>query len=159
LANKFDSADQEERAERGRKGEEFVVAACSAELASRGHSDLASRVRHVSLISDQLGYDVVSPNVVGADMRLEVKTTRQVASPEVTVILSRNEARAGSRDSHWRLVVCRITAADEVALVGSCPYSQLSSVLPNDTEAGEWMSCRLRLQVEALDPGLAFLSE
>ncbi len=40
-----------------------------------GRSDLARDVRRVSLLSDQLGYDVNAPRVAGPPRLLEVKAT------------------------------------------------------------------------------------
>jgi hypothetical protein len=112
----------------------------------------------VSLISDQLGYDVVSPDLVGHDARLEVKTTRQPAGADAWIFLSRNEARAGSRDSRWRLVLCSIAPGDAVTVIGSCAYPVIDAFLPEDSARGKWEACRLMLPTDALDPGLAFLS-
>jgi hypothetical protein len=158
LASKFDADNDEKRSERGLAGEKFIAAACVAILEREGRSELASRVRHVSLISDQLGYDVVAPNLAGDDMRLEVKTTSRPPAADVSVFLSHNEARAGSRDSRWRLVICA-TDAGEHHVLGSCSYSTIAEFLPVNTQRGRWVSCQVRIPESALARGLLFLTE
>jgi hypothetical protein len=86
-----------------------------------------------------------------------VKTTRQLAATDAAVFLSRNEASAGSRDYHWRLVVCRNAVPDDVAILGSCAYHTIAPLLPSNTDRGAWVSCRLDLSIDVLDPDLAFL--
>ena len=81
----------------GAAGEEIVLQECRAALSALGRADLAVRARRVSLISDQLGYDIVAPSVAGGGWRIEVKTTR-TSAVLAKIILTRNEARVGLKD-------------------------------------------------------------
>ncbi len=80
----------------GREGERYVAEACRDYLTRRGRPDLARRVAVVSEVSDQLGYDVVTPNLSGTTVRIEVKTQSRGREP-ARVFLSRNEAERGER--------------------------------------------------------------
>ena len=67
-------------------------------------------VRHLSLESDQLGYDVSAPRIGGPSRLIEVKATT-VPAETIAVYLSRNEAETGLRYPDWSLVVCSVTDA------------------------------------------------
>jgi hypothetical protein len=63
--------------ELGLAGEASVVRAERRRLTAAGRTDLASKVRHVSVLDgDGAGYDVLSWDVEGEERFLEVKTTR-----------------------------------------------------------------------------------
>jgi hypothetical protein len=156
LANKFDPLA---RAETGDLGERYVVGECQAELERLGRPDLAAQVRQVSVISDQLGYDVVAPHVNRGVLRLEVKTTRRASAHDVSFFLSRNEARFGGRDSHWRLVVCRVRQDGATEVVGSCGGETLEPFLPTDTRQGKWTAAALVVPIADLHPGLPSLGD
>ncbi len=147
------SLDEKDDKEVGLKGELAVVNACKEALAHAGRSDLVSMVRHVSLESDLLGYDVVSPSTDGTVRRLEVKTTR-AGGPEVSFFFSRGQAMAASRDPSWRLVICKVRH-DETSVWGWLPGAELLSLLPLDKEPhGIWLKSRIRILRTALRPGL-----
>jgi uncharacterized protein DUF3883 len=155
LGRKFDG---DEAARRGVAGEIYIVERCRAELCRLGRPDLAGRVRHVSTISDQLGYDVVTPTVGGEPWRLEVKTTR-LFSGGVRIALSRNEARVGLADERWLLVVCIQHEDNEFHVAGWCRASVLQPILPVDpTKQGIWVSANLNLDFASLQFGLPDLS-
>lgn len=138
----------------GAQGENCVVEACRLRLVELGRSDLATAVRRVSTISDQLGYDVVSPTAAGPSWRLEVKTT-QVVGFLVCVHLSRNEARVGLSDPGWALVVCWRRPDEAIEIVGWCNASTLVPLLPQDScSQGAWTSARLMLLRDELHDGL-----
>ncbi len=138
----------------GELGEDHVVAACREELTARGRDDLAEKVRRVSLISDQLGWDVDVPNLAGDMQHLEVKTARS-RGPRYSVYLSRNETRVGLQDPDWALVICRADANDQVTVVGWCHADALDALLPADrNERGRWESVRLGIDEELLTSGL-----
>jgi hypothetical protein len=138
----------------GAQGEDFVVEACRERLVELGRSDLALAVRRVSLVSDQLGYDVVSPTVAGPSWRLEVKTTQAIGFL-VCIHLSRNEARVGLSDPAWALVVCWRRPDEVVEIIGWCNAATLASLLPCDTSSrGAWSSAKLTLLRDELHGGL-----
>lgn len=93
----------------GAIGEEIVLKVVRDDLMNLGYPDLARRVRHVSLESDQLGYDISAPRISGPSRLLEVKATTNVGVEETTIYISRNEAEAGERFDNWSLVVCCVT--------------------------------------------------
>jgi hypothetical protein len=155
LANKFDSTGHSET---GDLGERHVVTQCRAELTRLGRPDLVPAVRQVSLISDQLGYDVVTPDAAGSILRLEVKTTRRPATRDVSFFLSRNEAQVAVRDAHWRLVACRIDEGGVVTTIGSCPGGSLTPIFPADSNRGRWTAASLVMAVADLVPGLPSLT-
>jgi hypothetical protein len=154
LGRRFDDAL---RRQVGEIGEELVVDAARAELEALGHPDLARAVRRVSLVSDQLGYDVSAPRVIGPARQLEVKATTAASSGDrISVFLSRNEADVGRRLQEWALVVCLI---DDVAqrtgrIVGWCGASDLEPLLPQDVAGGRWETARVDLALSTLVSGL-----
>lgn len=138
----------------GSAGEELVVAACRDHLVGRGRPDLAEHVRRVSLRSDQLGYDVTSPDTGGRRHRLEVKA-HQGMPGAFEFYLSRNEATVGRRDDSWALVAVRKNLSGELEVLGWCRASSLESSLPTDgSPAGRWASVRLSLLDSAFIPGI-----
>lgn len=129
--------DETERRRVGELAEACVVEVCRSELQALDRSDLAGRVRQVSVVSDQLGYDVVAPRRDSTERRLEVKGTR--ASGQIlTVTITRNEARVGLRDPDWFLTVCRVAPDDGTVVVGWLDGVGLDPHLPSDAETGIW---------------------
>jgi hypothetical protein len=146
--------DDQHRREVGAIGEELVAAFASDELITLGHPDLARAVRRVSLVSDQLGYDVVAPRIAAPPRLLEVKATS--SSSEALIFLSRAEADAGSRFGAWALVVC---AVQDVAnrtgeIVGWCQHAHLEHLLPTDVPGSHWQSVAIEVEHLVLQPGL-----
>ena len=138
----------------GSLGEEAVVAACKSVLRTHGLEELANCVRRVSAVSDQLGYDVVTPTLSGDTARLEVKTSRQATGAVVRFFLSRNEALVGREDPHWYLVLCA-ARENETDILGWCRPRRFTHLLPTNTDPdGEWVSCRLSIPLAHLEPGL-----
>lgn len=72
LGRRFDDSH---RRQVGAVGEQVVVNRLRVELDALGYPALARDVRQVSLLSDQLGYDVVAPRIAGPQRLLEVKST------------------------------------------------------------------------------------
>ena len=139
----------------GDVGERMVVAAARTELAQLGRADLARDVRRVSLVSDQLGYDVRAPRLQGPPRRLEVKSTTSIAQ-HVEVFISRSEADTGRKTDGWNLVVCHVGNVDraEGTIVGWWSYGGLADRLPRDVDSGSWQQARLTLRVSDAHPGL-----
>ena len=138
----------------GSIAEDFVVARCQAELNDLGEPELAKRVRRVSEISDQLGYDVTAPRLDHSTRRIEVKGSRG-DGVKFVMHLSRNEAERGLTDPDWSLVACRITRDDSPHLVGHTYGSQLSPYLPEDRRSeAHWESVRLEFPETGFTAGL-----
>lgn len=143
-----------QRAAIGALGEEAVVVAAKTELIQLGRHDLAEQVAQVSLISDELGYDVTAPTLSGRTRRLEVKTTGAAGSA-VTIFISRTEASVGLADSDWSLVVCELQADADASVVGWVSASSIHDQLPiNPHPEGRWENARLRLLIGSLNAGL-----
>ena len=146
--------DMEYLADLGGQGEEHVVEECRRYLTAMSRADLASEVCRVSLQSDQLGYDVTSPDTLGRRHRIEVKTMGS-AVDRAEFFLSRNEARTGRNDPFWSLVVVRKDIDNSMHLLGWCSGVMLMSVLPSDIHPnGRWASTRISVPLEMLRPGL-----
>lgn len=153
LGRRFDDAYQRLL---GEIGEEIVVAYARAELHGLGYPALAAKVRRISLETDQAGYDVTAPRIIGSPRLLEVKATIAPAAAEISVHLSRNEFETGARFSDWSLVICRITDVGTRAgeVIGWSTASALRGITPKDGQRGRWESARLTLEVDTLLPGL-----
>ncbi len=144
----------ERLAEVGSIAEEHVVLECRAELSDLGREDLAAAVERVSLISDQLGYDVVAPTLDRETRRLEVKATRR-SSWRGEVFISRNEFEQGRVDPDWALVVVEVDALNEPTLAGWCRAEAIASLIPEDAHPmGCWASVRLMEIGALLEAGL-----
>jgi hypothetical protein len=139
----------------GELGECAVVNLSRQGLESAGRSDLAALVQRVSLISDQLGYDVVAPTLRGKPRRMEVKTTSSGAQTHFEIYLSRNEAAVALRDPSWALVLCRVCDPSRAEVVGWCRAEAFAPVLPSDKHPrGRWTQAKLQLDRETLKEGL-----
>lgn len=132
--------------------ENFVVELARTELALVSPA-LANGVARVSLVSDQLGYDVVAPLVHGGFRRMEVKATSGLGRVAM-VFLSRNEAEVGMRDPDWALVVCRVRTRESPELLGWVRGEQLRDRLPVDRGGGRWEKSRLSIHASDLRPGI-----
>jgi hypothetical protein len=138
----------------GGEGEEAVVAACRAQLTELGAGELAAAVRRVSLVSDELGYDLIAPRTDNSVRRLEVKSTR---SPGATVrlFITRNEVTVGLADPDWFLVVARRGKDGEWTVLGHTAAASLQTLLPVDCDTrGRWQMAVLVLTIEDLESGL-----
>lgn len=149
--------DDSELRELGGEGEEFVVTRCREYLRRVGRADLVKDVVRVSLVSDQMGYDVVSPDAVGVRWHLEVKT-QGTRGPRPRIFLSRSEAQRGGYDPRWAVVVCRRPATAGMELLGWCGFQDLAAGLPSDSQdevvRGSWVNVELTLGDTALKVGL-----
>lgn len=144
--------DLERLNEIGALGEVEVVDQCRRLLLEAGLHSSAGRVARVSLVSDQLGYDVVSPTRAGRVVRLEVKTTARSGG---SMFLSRNEAEVGLHDEDWALVLCCAKMNSTVEIIGWCRACDLAAVLPTDTHHdGRWTTACINVPAGLLHPGL-----
>jgi Domain of unknown function (DUF3883) len=154
LARRFDDL---QRQMIGEIGEEIVMFEARAELRGMGRSDLARDVRRVSMLSDQLGYDINAPRVAGPPRLLEVKaTTSNAGRNSVTIHLSRNEADTGAKFPDWALVVCLVDNVDQRLghIVGWCAANALKDLLPHDGVVGRWDQASVDIPLERLLLGL-----
>ncbi len=151
LGRRFDPRILEEL---GALGEEHVVAVAIQELSELGRDDLAARVRRVSLLSDQLGYDVVAPRPDGRTRRLEVKTSAIRTDGLVHFYLSRNEADTGLSDEDWALVCCQRNDQGEAEVIGWCRSRNLLPYLPSDAPGSRWQVVEITLPPTALFDGI-----
>ncbi len=153
LGRRFDDA---QRRLIGEIGEELVVAALRADLEGLGYPDLARAVRHLSLESDQLGYDISAPGIAGPARLIEVKATTAMPEDTLTFHLSRNEAETGLRYGSWVLVICAVTNVDarEGEIIGWQDAASLAPAFPTDSPGGRWESAALTVAVADLVPGL-----
>ena len=104
LIRKFDPVERDQcNRSLGKAGEEFVVELERRQLAKADRSDLARKVRWVSVEDgDGAGYDVFSFDATGRERLLEVKTTN--GSARTPFFLTRNErALAAERPADWRI--------------------------------------------------------
>ena len=146
-ATKFDDAALRAL---GEAGEKAVVSACRAFLRDSGRPDLANEVRRVSLTSDAVGYDVVSPDLTGREHRLEVKCYR---GPRPNFYLTRNEFEVGSGLPRWHLVLCRSTLVTEV--IGWTSLASFRDRMPQELDrSARWQVVRVTLEESDLRPGL-----
>lgn len=153
LGLRFDSAVTEAV---GEMGEIAVVEHARNELIEMGHLELAREVRRVSLLSDQLGYDVVAPRVIGNERLLEIKTYVGKESDPISFFLSRNEARVGMRYEDWSLVFCRATSSDAPSadVVGWVPFESVKDLLPEDSSNGRWEVAHVTIPGHLLNPDI-----
>jgi hypothetical protein len=153
LLNRARTIDSQQLHALGSAGEEAVFELCTYELMSLGSPELATLVTRVSLISDELGYDVTAPCLSGGVRRMEVKATRSLGST-ITVIITRNELETGQADPSWSLVIVRV-GHDASVVLGWTIASALEPLLPVDRDVrGRWQAARLRLTLDLLTPGL-----
>jgi len=141
----------------GEIGEDHVVDLVRAELRDLGHVELARGVRRVSLVSDQLGYDISAPRIAGVKRLLEVKTTASAEDGSALTYLSRNEHETGRRyPDDWFLVCCRVLNIQTrtAKIVGWCAHHQLAHLLPKDVEGGQWREAAIQIPDSILTPGL-----
>ena len=150
LGRRFDDV---KRRELGSRGEDLVVAMARDELDALSRHDLALRVRRVSTISDQLGYDVIAPKVSGT-RHLEVKTAGRANPGLFRFFLSRNEHAVGAWDQAWALVACETAGIDDLRLLGWCRASVIEPYLPVDSVGGSWTGAEVELPITSLEPGL-----
>jgi len=138
----------------GALAEEHLVAVCRSELEALKMTDLAQGVQRVSLVSDQLGYDVTAPRLDGSVRRLECKGTRG-SGALIAFHLSRNEAERGLRDPDWSLVVCRVFEDQSAAVAGYLLGADVGPLLPRDpVPQARWESVRIAMHQASLRPGI-----
>jgi|GEM_PF-2966551 len=84
----------------GSKGEELVLKIEQQKLLDAGKSDLAAKVRRVSIDDDTLGYDILSFDATGDEKYIEVKTTTTISN-SVRFYVSSNEYSVGVKQKNY----------------------------------------------------------
>lgn len=136
----------------GEAAEVAAFEALFAELVRCGEQALASMVCRVSLISDELGYDITAPRLDGSPRRIEVKGVKRYGAV-VSVVVTANEMTIGCSDPDWYLLVVEVREYPTV--IGWVDARTLEPLLPtNPGEGGRWLSARLKFPVKALVEGL-----
>lgn len=154
LLSRARKVESRERERLGGEGEEAVVATCRAQLTELGATERVAAVRRVSLVSDELGYDVVAPRVGDSVRRLEVKSTRSTGAT-VRLFVTRNEIAVGLADPDWFLVVTRREKDGGWTVLGHAAAASLQVLLPVDCDtSGRWQTATLTLPIGYLEPGL-----
>jgi hypothetical protein len=148
--------DDQYRKMLGDVGERIVLEQVRSELAELGYEQLARATRRVSLLSDQLGYDISAPRIAGANRLLEVKSTTKALSERISIFVTRNEINTSLKVGDWFLVVCKIDNIDGALgnVVGWCIGNDLIDLLPRDAPLGSWEEARIELPTNRLTPGL-----
>lgn len=144
IVRKFDS---ELLGEIGESGELAVL----RHLRERIPESRVSQIKHVSLVDDSLGYDIVAPSINsdGFVRLLEVKTSVRPGA-DFSFYISRNEYRVGVNNANWFLVCVRIVREQPVIL-GHLPISRIADRFPTDQdETVNWASCRVTISGELL---------
>lgn len=147
---------EDRRTALGAIGEELVAETCRDELRSLGRPELAKAVQRVSLVTDDLGYDVIAPTLGGLGRQLEVKTSGRQTGFAFRCFLSRNEFESGRRSPEtWSLVACAAPADDSESprLLGWCRVETLGPYLPQDGQ-GRWTEALVTLPLAALLPAV-----
>ncbi|MCK5805037.1 MAG: DUF3883 domain-containing protein [Lentisphaeria bacterium] len=91
-------------------GEEYVFLREQEKLKSAGREDLVSQMKWVALKDGLAGYDLLSFDMDGSELHIEVKTTTRSPDSDFGFWLSENERRVAERDAQWRLY--RVSSID-----------------------------------------------
>lgn len=118
LASRVQQAKERERI--GLCGEQFVFSQECQKLRSIGHPDLPERVRMVSVDDEGAGFDVLSFDVNGEELHIEVKTTVRSQDQDIGFWLSENERMQAEQDDKWCLFrVCSIDSSPTLENLGN----------------------------------------
>lgn len=95
------SAINAQKIDIGAQGEKFVLDSEIALLNSLNLEHLSSKIKHVSLTSDTLGYDILSYDLNGNELHIEVKTTKE--NSESSFYMSENELSSFKKNPCYRI--------------------------------------------------------
>lgn len=114
-----------ERERIGLTGELFVLNARRHALISANRPDLASRTQLVSVLAGSKGFDVLSYDVAGKELHIEVKATLSNRDADQGFWLTDSEVYCARRDESWRLYrVWSIDAEPEYRDLGNIVVHQ-----------------------------------
>ena len=131
----------------GLNGENFFI----DYLCDINSSFTRSNIRHVSLIDDSAGFDIIAPSLVdhSKNMLVEVKTSTRPGQ-QFHFYLSRNEARVGSLNRNW-YIACVSCQKLNHSLVGHLLFEDIIDLLPTDTSSSaRWESARLKVSKDII---------
>ena len=108
----------------GDRGEEIVKSFEIDRLIKAGKSKLAKKVDRVSLVSDSLGYDVLSFNQDGTEKHIEVKATQAKAGP-ANFFLTINELKTAKEEGerYYIYIVYEILTPNPKIWIVKNPFS------------------------------------
>jgi hypothetical protein len=136
LIRKFDPVERDHyNRSLGKAGERFVLDLERRQLTEADRSDLAKKVRWVSLEDgDGAGYDVLSFDLAGRERLLEVKTTN--GSARTPFFLSRNErGLAAERPADWRIYRVHLFAKEPRIFTIAPPLENAVNLRPETWRA------------------------
>ena len=90
-----------ERERIGVLGEQFIYEQEKTKLKKAGHHVWASKVSVVSLGDDMTGFDILSFDLTGKELHIEVKTTTRSPADDNGFWLSQTEKRQAEKDGCW----------------------------------------------------------
>ena len=105
-----------------------------------------NKVKHLSLIDDSLGYDIMTPSVKNPENILlyEVKTSSRKRE-YFDFYISRNEVQVASRNANWYLIAV-LKVNDQFEIIGNLRYELFQEFLPQDqSPLAKWESAHLRI--------------
>ena len=146
--NKF---DDEINKKIGLLGEHYVFEEILKALPNHLHLS----VKHLSLVNDSWGYDIISPCLYPEEKRvlLEVKTTSRPFG-EFRFFLSMNEFRVSQQKKNWYIVLVRIVNG-KPTLEGNIVSSKMANIMPdNINNRVEWQSVKIKVDQDWVVRGL-----
>lgn len=87
----------------GLEGERYIFEKEQEKLRTAGYGKWADCVRHIAAEDSKAGYDVLSFDLDGNELHIEVKTTLRSREMDAGFFLSENERAKASEDEKWRL--------------------------------------------------------
>ena len=137
----------------GLDGEKFVVEFLRGQL----DTSLHSLIRHVSLIDDTAGFDILTPShIPGTNFLLEIKTTTR-PSEDFTFHLSRNEWNVAMQNSNWLLILVQ-RIAGKFSFFGYLDSKSLVGYFPRDSHPKfQWSSTQGRLNLDDVFEGFPII--
>jgi len=113
------------------------------------------RIKHISLIDDSAGFDILTPSLknVENNLLLEVKTSIRPGNI-FTFYISRNEARVARQNDNWVLIGVESTPLG-FTIIGNLSFNMFSEYLPiNMSENGQWESAKIHIPKDYFVKGI-----
>ena len=110
---------------------------------------LRESIKHISLIDDSAGYDIIAPSLrnPAKNMLIEAKTSTRPGL-YFHFYISRNEARIGSLNRNW-YIACISCLNSIHSLEGYILYEDIVELLPTDNSTlARWESASLKIEKE-----------
>jgi hypothetical protein len=143
--------DGEKNKEIGLRGEKFVFDELSKKLPSK----LLPFLKHLSLINDSWGYDILSPSIASYEHKvfLEIKTTTRPFE-EFRLFLSSNEFRVSQQSSNWYIVLVRIING-QPQIEGHFSGMEIAKIMPSNVcNRSQWNSVKIIVDPRWVKQGL-----